>query len=1555
MSFNLFGPATKCDIRVGYIDPERGFVDGLSVYEANKYAKLNPGTQFVFKKRDEVRFLNINEVNKLTPKDLIPKTSAYGDKGCSGITGLDIYEDGDGGSTKIKPEVLNEDRPQVLFHGGGGIGAIANPIFGDDGGLLAVDLIDGGWGYSFAPVTEVLDRYGIGTGAVVRSIMIGDPDYPDCKFFRTVQTFENEEDFEDYDLSSCSGEEETPLGRRYNAEGQDIGIWDPSVYANFNDNPARIEAQRYQNFLLSLQGGQRISIEDNVVRNWWTTRRFKPVRITSQNKTSRIIHDVEFPAWTEFMNRFAVSPVPPSNVPGSDFAGIEYQLEWEENFPYDGDYQFKYLADNVADIYLDNEFVARTQRFKGSPDKVKKFVKAGVHRIRVDLENVPIYTPVEQQKDESRFIDTEFEVYGQGTEKHRQIKFSFTSEGGGHSFVLENVSKSGGSYKKDIKILRNTNYKVLAIADASPPKSEAKDREYKIEYEGLNRANNPVFVSPGGKSIRLKDGDGDDYNATFQIDSASPGIKAKFSENGSKLIVKGQSKGDITLKLSWNDNPRTAGVAVKSISIGDTKWIQRGEKGNVSRTININKISNTKSASGVVEQGTLQKFGVRTKEKGNNSSKIIFADYVGSLNDNDDMQVRVNRGTFTASNKKQITAVGPQGRQTRGTFDLNFRVDVKSEPKGSSKSNSGSETVEVFNTKKYIDKADRKLWRINPEAGRDGDFLSRYGVLPFNPRSDKASTDDFAGTHVIRWEYVDFPVDGNYNIEVMVDDDVDIYIGNRSGDGRVAIGNGLRDIDAGGDEVIIRKKGFSGPGKSTGKSLETKFFRAGKYRIRAELKQIKGKPIAKGNPMALALRIKTSVEEKKVVSAKSWNQNPMGVALAIDAPLPPIPQEPKPVGEGRCPNNPLWTTRFPGSADKWFPVTYPAWSKFTNRYAMSPIPPLGTPDSDAGGQIFRTSWVIEAPYAGFYGMKGTVDNGGRILVDGKEILSGGMSFGGKTLKGFRQENPETVKFPLSQGKHTIEVEVTNQKTDTFKTIEKKVFSTSDWLQPVKTKEKSGDHDIVYVKLNSSNKNLKVSSNGKKITLKDGGGNDTNATFEIVSGDAVFSNNGRKISGTGDATIKLSWDDNPKTQGVAVKSIEINGVRWTQSGEKGSEKKKVSIGLTKSSGLKSGSVVDGVSYVGPTQITSYKRGFISPVFQDVNLEPNEEIQGKTWVMRWENVDFPIDGTYKIKARVDDSVVILVDGERVGKVDLAQGIRGIDADPYRYLKFNATKGKRTVELRLSNIRIAGTGFRQNPTYVRVDITAPSQVATGKGQSWKVNPIGISAILIPPPCPLEVIGKGKICQVVVDDPGNGYPKPQDGGTGESTYPVTLELDGVEVINPGINYNCGVDQLVIEPSNGAQLTYECDTFGRIIKVNVEPTTPGVPAGRGFTRQPNIRMISDTGINFQAVPRFRVVRDPVDAEILPEQIIQVTDLVGLKLTGYVNGRAYYGSVFYKGNVRYAGVYETPGQLIQVYDTLQESIDAEVTTPPSAILRQGTDVRSNNPRLNIPGTPDTLT
>ena len=102
-------------------------------------------------------------------------------------------------------------------------------------------------------------------------------------------------------------------------------------------------------------------------------------------------------------------------------------------------------------------------------------------------------------------------------------------------------------------------------------------------------------------------------------------------------------------------------------------------------------------------------------------------------------------------------------------------------------------------------------------------------------------------------------------------------------------------------------------------------------------------------------------------------------------------------------------------------------------------------------------------------------------------------------------------------------------------------------------------------------------------------------------------------------------------------------------------------------------------------------------------------------------------------------------------------------------------------------------------------------------------------------------------------------------------------------------------------------------------------------------------------------VRDPIDPTIDRDKLLQVTDLVGLKQTGYYQGRPYYGSVFYQDGVKYAGWYKTAGELVQIYDTLQESIDAEVTTPASAILRQGSDSSSNDKRLNLPGTPENLT
>ena len=77
---------------------------------------------------------------------------------------------------------------------------------------------------------------------------------------------------------------------------------------------------------------------------WWFTGKEAPLSVTSDIETKRSQYKVTHPAWGDFMNKYAISPVPPSDVPGSDFAGIPFALEWEEDFPYDGEYIFRGLV-----------------------------------------------------------------------------------------------------------------------------------------------------------------------------------------------------------------------------------------------------------------------------------------------------------------------------------------------------------------------------------------------------------------------------------------------------------------------------------------------------------------------------------------------------------------------------------------------------------------------------------------------------------------------------------------------------------------------------------------------------------------------------------------------------------------------------------------------------------------------------------------------------------------------------------------------------------------------------------------------------------------------------------------------------------------------------------------------------------------------------------------------------------------------------------------------------------------------------------------------------------
>ena len=214
------------------------------------------------------------------------------------------------------------------------------------------------------------------------------------------------------------------------------------------------------------------------------------------------------------------------------------------------------------------------------------------------------------------------------------------------------------------------------------------------------------------------------------------------------------------------------------------------------------------------------------------------------------------------------------------------------------------------------------------------------------------------------------------------------------------------------------------------------------------------------------------------------------------------------------------------------------------------------------------------------------------------------------------------------------------------------------------------------------------------------------------------------------------------------------------------------------------------------------------------------------------------------------------------------------------------------------------------------------------------------------------GVVVRVIISETGSGYLPPS---SSVPQYPAIIKLTDVIVSNPGINYNCGVDEIVIEPANGTRLSYNCDPFGKIKSVKI------LKAGN-FTSSPSITMKSDTGLNARFTPVFDVIRDPLPVEPIISDIVQVFDLVGLNINGYVGGKEYYGNVYFKNGVKFAGTTAKSGTDIRVFETREASISG-VDVPVTRVQRveedivttvSTTDVITADPEVTQPTTPTTV-
>ena len=109
--------------------------------------------------------------------------------------------------------------------------------------------------------------------------------------------------------------------------------------------------------------------------------------------------------------------------------------------------------------------------------------------------------------------------------------------------------------------------------------------------------------------------------------------------------------------------------------------------------------------------------------------------------------------------------------------------------------------------------------------------------------------------------------------------------------------------------------------------------------------------------------------------------------------------------------------------------------------------------------------------------------------------------------------------------------------------------------------------------------------------------------------------------------------------------------------------------------------------------------MSPFFPLGTKESGSNLQGRTWEMIWENVEFPIAGKYKIEVEADDILEVFI-GENLSDSFGSEGYKSVaqtkvfkGVEVYEHRVTNP--GKRDIKLILQNASIPGTSFRGNPT--------------------------------------------------------------------------------------------------------------------------------------------------------------------------------------------------------------------------------------------------------------------
>ena len=118
--------------------------------------------------------------------------------------------------------------------------------------------------------------------------------------------------------------------------------------------------------------------------------------------------------------------------------------------------------------------------------------------------------------------------------------------------------------------------------------------------------------------------------------------------------------------------------------------------------------------------------------------------------------------------------------------------------------------------------------------------------------------------------------------------------------------------------------------------------------------------------------------------------------------------------------------------------------------------------------------------------------------------------------------------------------------------------------------------------------------------------------------------------------------------------------------------------------------------------------------------------------------------------------------------------------------------------------------------------------RDRPWTINPLGVSAILIPPPCPKKINGVGIVTDVIITDPGNGFDPPVRSPDPDlpSGPPVIMEIDKIISEDEGINYGPDDKVCVVNTETGEEVCFipPKGPFGEIPDFDPRKTPPAPP-----------------------------------------------------------------------------------------------------------------------------------